>query len=262
MSDWKNFSNRHKGESCYIFGDGPSIKWFDLGLFSDKPSIFTGLLHHHNDFYKLNVKYATLIEPWGFAHPMIRGFFTRGLTRTQLDTDYIITNHYRQLVKDSSNIDFFINLSNMLSFRRKNIHYIYRNLPEIRNRTDKILSKFNLFGGSFHCALSLAYYFGFSKIYLVGHDAWTIQPVRNLRFYESGRGKIFDNVPGFDELLEIFKNEMDIYTISVNGHSNNVRNINYEDYTGVPPVYKENFEIINEKSLKMFSLLRSHDVSN
>ena len=149
MSDWKKFSNRHKGESCYIFGDGPSIKWFDLGLFSDKPSIVTGLLHHHNDFDKLNVKYATLIDPWIFANPMIIGFFHRGVTRTALNKEYKIVNHYRQFVKNSSDINFFISLSNMLSFRRKNIHYIYRTLPEIRNRTDKFLSRFELFGGSF-----------------------------------------------------------------------------------------------------------------
>ena len=64
LSGWSKFHNYHKGESCYIFGDGPSIKWFDLNAFTDKISIITGLLHHHKDFHNLNVKYATLVEPW------------------------------------------------------------------------------------------------------------------------------------------------------------------------------------------------------
>ena len=34
-----SLKNYHKGESCYIFGDGVSIKWFDLSSFSDKPVI-------------------------------------------------------------------------------------------------------------------------------------------------------------------------------------------------------------------------------
>ena len=39
LSKIYKFKNLHKGEACYLFGDGPSVKYFDLKQFSDKISI-------------------------------------------------------------------------------------------------------------------------------------------------------------------------------------------------------------------------------
>ena len=47
--DLLKFRDTHKGESCYVFGNGPSLKWFDLKKFSDKPSISSGQLHYHKE---------------------------------------------------------------------------------------------------------------------------------------------------------------------------------------------------------------------
>ena len=49
--------NIEKG-ACYIFGDGKSIKYYDLSSFSDLPSITMGYLSIHNDSKFLNLKYA------------------------------------------------------------------------------------------------------------------------------------------------------------------------------------------------------------
>ena len=38
LSKIKILKNKHKGETCYLFGDGASIKYFDLSSFSDKIS--------------------------------------------------------------------------------------------------------------------------------------------------------------------------------------------------------------------------------
>ena len=35
LSRVSSLKNHHAGESCYIIGDGVSIKWFDLASFSD-----------------------------------------------------------------------------------------------------------------------------------------------------------------------------------------------------------------------------------
>ena len=258
LSGWKKFHNYHKGESCYIFGDGPSIKWFDLNAFSDKISIITGLLHHHKDFHNLNVKYATLIEPWIFAGYKVRGLFNPDLSQEKLIIDDKITNDYRQYMKQSINTEFFINLSNYLSMRGKNINYVYKDLP-LKNNV-KLLNNFELFGGSFYASLSLAYFLGFSKVYLIGHDAWTIQPVRNIRFYENGQGRTFNKEQGRDEQLEAYKQLIEIYTISPNGKSNNVININYEDFTSSKIKYKENREILSKSSLELLSAHPSQDI--
>jgi len=260
-SSWKRFSNRHKGESCYIFGNGPSIKWFDLNQFMEKPVISTGQLHYHNNFHKLNVKYLALVEPWFFVSTMGRRLC--GVSKehsNRLKDQRYIAEDYKNHIRQSPDKNYFLSLSNYLSLSGKNINYVYRGFPEIRNRTDQLLSQFDLFSGSFYASLSLAYYLGFTEIYLVGFDAWTIQPPRNIRYYEFGEGEFSDNVPGSDELLEIFKQVIDIYTISADGQSSNVENINYEKYTGTPAVYKENSEIIDDHYLKMLSLCPGYKI--
>ena len=49
--------NKHKNESCYILGNGASIKYFDLKKFNDKISIGIGPFDYHVDFDSLNIKY-------------------------------------------------------------------------------------------------------------------------------------------------------------------------------------------------------------
>ena len=39
LREFKNFKNIHLGESCYIFGDGPSINNYDLKNFSKKKKV-------------------------------------------------------------------------------------------------------------------------------------------------------------------------------------------------------------------------------
>ena len=58
----QKFRDIHKGEECYLFGDGSSLKYFDLEKFSDKISIPCAYLPFHKDVEKLNMPYCFLIE--------------------------------------------------------------------------------------------------------------------------------------------------------------------------------------------------------
>ena len=51
------FKDIHKGESCYIFGNGSSLKHYDLKLFNDRVSIGCGTLFSHIDVNSINLKY-------------------------------------------------------------------------------------------------------------------------------------------------------------------------------------------------------------
>lgn len=62
LSKIKKYKNIHKGETCYLIGDGCSVKYFDLKKFSNHISIPCAMLPFHNDFYKLKVPYAFIIE--------------------------------------------------------------------------------------------------------------------------------------------------------------------------------------------------------
>ena len=56
LSKIHRYKDAHKGESCYLMGDGISIKWFDLAAFSDKTAMPCGFLPFHNEFNLLNDK--------------------------------------------------------------------------------------------------------------------------------------------------------------------------------------------------------------
>ena len=50
-----SFKGSHKGESCYIFGDGISIKWFDLDAFPEKPAFTLSCLPFDKQANVLNI---------------------------------------------------------------------------------------------------------------------------------------------------------------------------------------------------------------
>lgn len=241
----RKFSNLHKGQTCYIFGNGPSVKWFDLSEFSDHPAICCGMIPFHKDFSKLNVKYVAMVEPWLFAPKFFHSKELEGFHR--------IGEEYKKLIKRTPEKEYFVSLSNSLSISGANINYVYYGLPEERGVIDEMLRRVNLFAGSFHATLTLAYYLGFSEIYLVGFDGWTIQPGRAMRWYEFGEPPFFDVTNLAHDFLEIIKQQANIYTISLDGKSENVKNISYQDYTGKRPFYKENDEILSEYYLEILA---------
>ncbi len=251
-SDLNKFSNKHEGESCYIFGDGPSIKWFDLSAFSNLPAFSCGKMPFHNDFNKLDVRYVLLVEPWFFAPKIFQP--------KQVQEFEEIKDEYLDFVRRTPDKQFFIHLTNRLSLTGANINHLFRGFPKQRNHMDELLNEFDLFGGSFHAPLALAYYFGFKKVYLVGFDFWTIQPASTIRWYELGEGEYLKATNLATEFLEILKNKMEIHTISVAGSSKNVTNISYQEYTGNTPIYKENNQLTTERYLKILDTFPEYQI--
>lgn len=251
-NDLAKFGNRHEGETCYIIGDGPSIKWFDLSEFSNYPAICCGLIPFHKDFEQLDVKYIIEIEPWLFVPKIIQPKILHGYRQ--------IAAALKQKLQSIDSIEIFVNLSNRFNISGENINYIYRNIPNPRNQLDKAINGMGCFAGSFHATLTLAYYLGYKKVYLVGFDAWTIQPARTLRWYELGDGEYLKTTNFAIEYLIALKSKMDIYTISKDGDSCNVKNINYKEYTGKLPKFKENTELLSRHYLDIISTRSDYKV--
>ncbi|QWD00751.1 hypothetical protein G6726_01745 [Polynucleobacter paneuropaeus] len=241
----EKFRNRHDGEACYIFGDGPSIKWFDLNEFRDYPSICCGMIPFHKDFKKLDVRYVAMVEPWLFAPKLLQPKILHSLRG--------VAAEYKRHIATFPEKEVFVNLSNRFNISGGNINYLYRYLPSPKTSIERQINALNCFSGSFHATLTLAFYMGFKKIYLVGFDGWVIQPSRALRWYELGEGYFFQTDNYAIDFLNVLKNEVDIFTISHEGESCNVENINYETYVGKPPVYKENNLLMDERHLRAMS---------
>jgi|SRR6185437_3032694 len=240
------YAGRHAGEECYVFGDGPSVKWFDFAHFADKPAICCNMLPFHNDFEKLDVRYCTLTTPRYFAPRFLRH-------RDYLIDGQAISAEYRNFVAAHRQVEFLFHVTNFPFIRGPNVNFALQHLPSAAGPLAARLNRQNVFSGAFFAALSLAYFLGFARVYLVGFDAWTIQPSRNLHWYELGEGELFEATNFAPDFLQVLKEAMEICTISIDGDSRNVTNIHYADFTGRPPRFRENHELVSERFLKVLA---------
>lgn len=249
----KKFHNIHKGKTCYIFGDGPSIKWFDLSQFNNHVGISCGLQMIHKDFNKINVKYYAIPEPWLFHR------YWHWRTKFKDKAKVLAMKKFMMnFINRHKYINFFFNFSNIGAISGSNIYLIHRYL--IKHYSElSFLNGMDPFGGTFNTVLFLAYYMGFSKVYLVGFDAFTDDWLSPFRWYEMGDGKTGRrNETTLDPFLKILKKKLDIYSISLHNSTKsefNFKNISYSKLTKKNPIYKENYELIELKTFKIMEKL-------
>lgn len=253
MFNLDKYKDIHKGETCYIFGDGPSIKWFDLSKFTDHIGISCGVIPFHNDFEKLNVKYHMLVEPWFYCPSWMQPH--------QYLKDYKPLSYaMAETMKKYKDKEFFINLSNFPWKMGKNINYVHEKMINKKNKLYEIKQKENPFSGSFQATLSLAYLMGFSRAYLVGFDGWTIYPPHAVHWYEYGKGYFFESSNFAETFLSIIKQQIEIKTIVYQGISKNVDFIEYENFKNTKCIYKENHELLSLHYLKVLDIFPDYKI--
>ena len=240
----KKIHNINLGEECYIFGDGGSIKYFNLSLFNNKPSIASNNFIFHRDFNKLNIKYYTVIAPYWFS-PFFVSLFKEGKLLFNR-----IQKKQRLKFKTYSNITFFTDISNSILLKGINIFYTEKN--HIKNQIPFEINNLDPIEGALRAQITLAIFLGFKKAFLIGHD-YTHKKSMSKHFYEKGK-PIPNNLTNWNnDFLEIANQYLDIVTVTHEGGSDVLKSITYEKLTGETPVYKENIEIVDKENLKALS---------
>ncbi len=243
------FKNTHKGESCYLFGDGISLKYFNLCNFSDKIAIPCGFLPFHNDYDSLQVPYAMLIETYYF-YPFIR-FLEQENSHKKILLNSI-QKEYRKQIKNRKETEFFLNISNYPVMYNDNITYLYKDIPDESLDKSYISNKFNCYIGSLRAQIMIAIYMGFDHVYLVGHD-YTHSPAVSHHWYERGKG-IVTPMPNFSkDFLEYAKKFINITTITAGSSSDNLDYVRYQDLFKTDLLYKENSEILKPNVMDILS---------
>jgi hypothetical protein len=241
----KNFLNLHKNETCYIIGNGGSLKNMDLESFSDHVTIGINHLCLHNDFHKLNVKYYVLVESF-FLYPFCKNPYTKKYQSN------ILGKLFKKSFPKDSEINLFVSLTNLFGSKFRKIHYLfhfgYRN-PDKKFQDPS--GKFSFMSGGLHAAIGLAISLGFKKAILVGCD-YTFSPVSNGHFYAFGPPKrIKRDYNNYEELFEVSKEFIDLSVITDFGKSDSLPFQTYEEFTGKSLKYHENNELIKEEYLEM-----------
>ena len=238
--------NSESGKSCYILGDGPSIKFMDLHCFGDLPSIATNEIINHVEFDALNCKYWLMPEPL-FHWPRNASFIS---IDSSVVKQYKKGLHPRSLL--NQNVTPVLNaLSYPFTFH-SGAYYFYYGKRHFKNLS--IAKREDAFSGTINSAITIAIYLGFKKIYLLGFD-YTHEPSKSLHWYEFGQG-LTSNHSGYN--VDFFKEALkhiEIVTVTIDSKSETLPFITYQDLTGKIPIYRENFEILNKERL---SVLKQH----
>ena len=241
----KRFKDIHKGESCYIFGNGASIKYFDLEQFSDRVSIGCGILFMHKDFKKLNTKYYYTGHPF-FYYP----YWTNPYSL--LFEKNVLGSIYKSKIYEHSDIEYFISLTNYLGLRGKNINYLYHYDEPFNIKEGWDLSnKFTFSEGALASMIGMALFMGFRTITLVGCD-YSSKPVLWGHFYEHGKrpfrkaSEIYVEKPLY-KAQEI--SNLQTLTISEDYRGDIAESLSYKTFTNMDTEYKENSEIISHSKL-------------
>lgn len=242
----KKFKNLHKGQCCYIFGNGVSLKSMDLGRFGDKIAIGCNSLFVHKEFGKLDCRYYQI--------PATLTFYPYRKYYGKLQRNYI-GDLYRKKIGENRHVNFFTSLSNILNMRGDNIYYTHhfgsRGWSLDKCEMDGI---FSFMAGGTYAMLGTAIYMGFESAVLVGVD-YTFTPMQSSHFFEKGRGSIQDEAANvYGGLFEALQQRIDLTTIVPKGmQSSLLKYVEYEEYVGSPPSYSENTEIADSFSLAYLS---------
>ena len=250
--------NKHFGEECYIFGDGVSIKNYDLENFNDKIGIACNHFPFHKDFKKTKVKYAVLCEPFYFTP-----FFDTLIKKRKVESIFSfnpISFHYRKIIKDNPEINFFINLSNFMFLTGKNVFYLYKKILSKRDRSNSLCKEFDCDKGVLRRSISLAQFLGFKTIYLVGCDYlstpqkyghWYEKEIN--KFNESGVEKSY--IHNFIKKLE--KSKIKFKLVVPEKVESDFDIITYENLFNKKPLFRENNLLLSEKNMKVFKMQKT-----
>ena len=239
------FKDIHKGEKCYIFGNGASIKYFDLAEFNDRIAITCGAMFLHKDYQKLNVKYYYTGHPF-FYYPYWTNPYNQKFERNR--TGLI----YKKNIYARNDIDYFINLTNYFGISGKNVHFLYRYgqlFSDIKG--SDLTGKYTFMDSALSAMIGIAIYMGFEDITLVGCD-YASSPILWGHFFEFGKRPTRDNgIIYAEQSLLAAKEVAELKTITINPEYKGdiVKETTYKSFTNNEINYEENYEIVDQPNL-------------
>ena len=249
--------NSYRDKSCVIFGNGGSIKYFDI--------------KRHKGFCYMGTTYALLhkeiadLKPEFYVIPQKYDFYPFLNNNNPNDKGWRFNYRlsiYEEIIKKGTETRFFINFTNFYSFFNKpkllNFFYSFDNFKSIDDDFEYDLSNnFNCTGGSLEIMIGISKYLGFKKIILIGCD-YLGTPKLEGHFYSNADPLI--GKPIYDSYIQRIKKlteGLEVITIFPKGiSSNDFKSFTYNDF-----FQKKNYENKNTTIKKNHELISNSDMS-
>jgi len=251
----KHFKGKHADQACYIFGNGVSLKYFELKQFNDRPCFVMNMLPFHKEYIMLGTpKYCILPEPYWFYKVNFYPYFRVPMPLKDISINYIQCE-YRNIIRKNKDT-YFVNLSNYPVLRGQNIYFTFTDLPEffITNRSID-----GYMHGSLKTSIALALYMGFKKITFVGCDYTHNQPKAH-HWYERGKG-IDINMKDYNkDYFNKISRYAFIETLTAEGLGSTLPSVTYKEFTGKDLFYRENYELTSIDILKVLATFSGYNI--
>ena len=166
------FKDKHAGETCFIIGNGPSIKEMDLSKLSDKYTFMVNA--------SINTKLFDVIKP------NYHCVYDRAVLNELSD---VLRKNFEN---NKYNTEFFLNRIAMKEFKDyKNVNFVYSTILPIEDKIRYDLTKnANVFINVLPFAIMCALYMGFKKIILLGCDFSFFAYRKQAHFYDIEKQKV------------------------------------------------------------------------
>ncbi len=162
----KKFYNIHKGERCFIIGNGPSLKDFDFSLLSSEITFTVNQFSRFENFEKININYHVFSDERFFA------------LDENNPSDLETLKYLQKIGQANSNIQFFSKynsrdyIENSKYFMNYSVNYYTDGLIfyDNYNLDCDICKPIPWFPTCIDYCIFIAMYMGFKEIYLLGCD--------------------------------------------------------------------------------------------
>ena len=237
----KNFyyKNIHKGETCFILGNGASLKYYNFEKLSKLISIGTNYTAMDSRAKHLNLKYCIIPAPYQFYKIRLNTYNYR------LEKN-LIEPIFKKMISENGGTNFFMHLSNYYSLRQwKNSNYFFE-FGVRDNFCHDLDGKFFAKFGGLLAMIGLAKYMGFSKAILLGCD-YLGAPKLEGHFYDDGPLKYGSEDRRFCEQIFEISDGIELTCVFPKGiTSRDFPSISYEEFFNTKEHYHANSEIINK----------------
>lgn len=239
------YQNIHKDQTCLIFGNGGSLKYYNLAAIKKYPSIGCSYSLADKRMAALEMTYCVTSDSY------LLYFFRQHSYSNKIIVNFI-GPILKKIIRKNINTQFFTSLTNYYSFLRRP-----NNLSYFHHFGDKTSGSYDLAGNFSNCSgaleimISLAKYMGFSKVILLGCD-YLGSPKLEGHFYSDSIPVYGKDDPQYVARIKEVAGELDVLVILPKGSSCPVfKTATFEEYFGAAEAYQSNIEIVDEEYLMM-----------
>ena len=237
--------NIHKGETCLIFGNGGSLKYYDFSALPKIPAIGCSYTLTDNRTRDINVQYCVISDGY-LLYPIRHNHTHKKFQRN------LIAPIMRKLIFRNKQTTFFTSLTNSFAFFRRpeNLKYFYH-FGDKTSTSYLMDGAFATSGGALHIMLGVAKYLGFSKAIVLGCD-YLGSPKSEGHFYADSASFTGMDDRGYCEGIKKVAGDIEMLCIFPKGiKSLDFPSASFEEYFQSPELYRENNEFIDEEYLMM-----------